>query len=107
MYIFVVLLLPEIAGNSLVLYAVHLTWGSFLFINVIFNYWNCAFTSAGSPEPYDDPITYLGQSNIVIDGRRCIAMNQSLEIVGHAASYRYCRHCRTIKPPRAHHDRFV
>lgn len=104
-YIFFWKLLPKVAGDSVVLYGVHMCIGLFLVVNVIYNYISCAFTVPGSPEPCPDPGKYFGQISSVVDNRIVHQIRNRLDIVP-GVSYRYCKHCRGIKPPRSHHCRY-
>jgi hypothetical protein len=103
-FIFFTRLLPKISGESPLLYWLHAFIGLFLLVNVTFNYFSCAFTSPGSPEPCIDPGKYFGQISSVIDNRIFTQIRNRLDLVP-GVSYRYCRHCSCIKPPRSHHCR--
>ena len=105
-YIFFTRLLPRTSGESPLLYWLHAFIGAFLLVNVIFNYISCAFTSPGSPEPCLDPGKYFGQMSSVIDNRIFTQIRSRLDLVP-GVSYRYCRHCSCIKPPRSHHCRWL
>lgn len=105
MFVFVNFILPKLTENSPIAYILHLSFGVFLFVNVVFNYWCCAFTSPGYPTQCESPESLLGQSTVMMEGRRVVVLRNKFEI-SPAVSYRYCRHCQCIKPPRAHHDRW-
>lgn len=98
---FILLYLPDFNG---IFYWINLLIGTFIFVNVMFNYWFCAFSSPGYPptcrELFSDPTSNTYR---VVDGKQVKAIPSRLEILP-GASYRYCRHCDCIKPPRAHHD---
>lgn len=100
----IVFILPDFP--TIVEKVFHSTVGTFFVVNILFNYFACAFTPPGSPEKCDDPGTFLGETSVVIDGRRVYGINSRL-VIGPAVSYRYCRKCASIKPPRAHHDRYL
>mmetsp|Transcript_11715 Transcript_11715/g.11350 ORF Transcript_11715/g.11350 Transcript_11715/m.11350 type:complete len:345 (+) Transcript_11715:449-1483(+) len=102
LYIFLTKLLSKLVGDSLFLYALHLSIGIILVINVSFNYLHCAFTPPGSPEICEDPGKYFGQMTSVINDKVVYQIKSRLDLAP-AVSYRYCRECRAIKPPRAHH----
>lgn len=106
LYIFLTSLLYQLSGDSLALYFSHLGLGMYLFVNIIFNYISCAFTPPGSPEKCDDPGKYFGQISSVIDGRTIYQIRNRLDLAP-AVSYRYCRQCGVIKPPRSHHCRYT
>lgn len=95
-------LLPDVSQGSLVLCVLHVSFGICLLFGVLFNYYLCVATAAGSPPPCQDPGKYLGYITSVVDGRQVHHINHRL-VLAPAVSYRICRHCRCIKPPRAHH----
>lgn len=103
--LFSIFFIPQIAGNSSLWYCAHLAFGLWLLVNIFFNYFMCAFTAPGSPSYCPDPGRVLGEKVSVVDGRRIYQMSYKLA-VGPLVAYRYCQHCKCIKPPRAHHDRF-
>jgi hypothetical protein len=103
-YVFLKRILFQLAGDSIILYGFHLSIGTCLIVNVIFNLLCCAFTAPGSPEPCPDPGRYFGQITSVIDRRVVYQIRNRLDIAP-AVSYRYCKYCKAIKPPRAHHCR--
>ena len=105
-YIFFSKLLPNVAGESHTLYWLHALIGAFLLVNVTFNYISCAFTSPGSPESCLDPSKYFGQISSVIDNRIITQIRNRLDLVP-GVSYRYCKYCSCIKPPRSHHCRWL
>ena len=104
LYIFLSSIIYKLAGDSLIQYCLHLGIGLFLVVNVIFNYLFCAFTPPGSPEVCHDPGKYFGQISSVIDGRTVHQIRNRLDLAP-AVSYRYCKTCTAIKPPRSHHCR--
>lgn len=83
----------------------YFTIAVFLLSNILFNYTACALTPAGSPGPCEDPGVLLGERVVMVEGRRQHYINTRFEICP-AVSYRFCRECKCIKPPRAHHDRY-
>ena len=105
LYIFLTSLIYQLSGDSIALYIFHLIIGIYLVVNVLFNYISCAFTPAGSPEQCDDPGKYFGQKTSVVDGRIVYQIRNRLDLAP-AVSYRYCKQCRAIKPPRSHHCRY-
>ena len=81
----------------------HTLFTLFLAWNINFNYFMCAFTPAGTPIRCEDPGNSLGQSITgIIDGHKVYSIKYRIDIQP-GVSYRYCKICRTIKPPRAHH----
>jgi hypothetical protein len=105
-YTFFTKLLPEIAGDSRLLQGLHTSIGIFLFVNVIFNYMSCAFTAPGSPEICSDPGKYFGQVSSDIENRTVHQIRNRLDLEP-GVYYRFCRHCKAIKPPRSHHCRLA
>jgi hypothetical protein len=106
-YIWLIHFLPEIAGDSWVLYLLNLALGIFLAVHVLGNYLACAFTPPGIPPPCDDPAVYFGKKlSGLVDGKPVYQVRHMLELAP-AVNYRWCRHCKCIKPPRTHHCRYV
>lgn len=102
--LFIIFFLPQAAGESNALYAAHLCFGMLLIINIFFNYFMCASTPPGSPSYCPDPGKLLGEKVSIVDGRKIYQMSYKLTI-SPSVSYKYCQHCKCVKPPRAHHDR--
>ena len=94
---------PDITEGDMFLFGLHFCGGMFLLVNVVFNYIACAFTPPGAPVACNDPAGILGDRVVVIDGKKVRQIRHAI-VLAPAVSYRYCRHCRCIKPPRAHHD---
>lgn len=74
----------------------------FFLVNIFFNYTACTFTDPGSPPKSTESPEILGEEIIMVGGKPHRRYTHRLEVVP-GASYRYCRVCKTIKPPRAHH----
>lgn len=73
--------------------------------NIMFNYTACTFTSPGSPPDGVQSAELLIKEEIYLSNKSSKPQRRYVykhEIVP-GASYRYCRICRCIKPPRAHH----
>mmetsp|Transcript_16849 Transcript_16849/g.25340 ORF Transcript_16849/g.25340 Transcript_16849/m.25340 type:complete len:331 (-) Transcript_16849:55-1047(-) len=102
-YIFFVFLLPTISSGSSLSYAVHFLCGVYLATNILFNLVSCAFTAAGSPKRCRDPGKILGQKVIVVESKTMHQIKRET-VIYPGVSYKLCRHCRCVKPPRAHHD---
>lgn len=69
--------------------------------NVFFNYYFCVKTKPGSPRSNKDSLRMLEQTVIGnIDGRRIYSSSSSAVNVSPGVSYRHCKKCRCIKPPR-------
>jgi palmitoyltransferase len=100
LYIFYVL--PTVCNNSIINYIFHLGFGLSVLFNIFFNYLACALIDAGSPPTDKDPGKYLGESVDTVDGKKTRRVNLALTVQP-GVLYRYCRYCKSIKPPRAHH----
>ena len=100
---FIFIFLPDFEGTYM--YYVHLIIGSYLFVNVMFNYWLCAFSSPGYPPTCQEIFSNTTDINTyrIVDGKKVLSIPSRLDIIP-GASYRYCKHCDCFKPPRAHHD---
>lgn len=100
---FLFYIVPDITGGSRLLFSCHLVPGLFLMTNIVFNYMACAFTPPGEPLPCNDPAGHMGERTVIVDGRKVRQIRHFIAIAP-GVSYRFCRHCKLIKPPRAHHD---
>ena len=95
--------IPQQCGDDYMKFGFHCIVGFYILANIEFNYAACVFTNPGNPKVCNDPMKYLGGSASVVDGKRVFRFPHKLQIEP-AVSYRWCRHCKCIKPPRAHHD---
>jgi hypothetical protein len=100
---FLIYYLPELSYNLHSLYILHLCLGLFFFINVMFNYIMCAFSSPGYPPKCIDLALKTYKA---VDGKKVFSLPSRIDIAP-GVSYRYCKYCECVKPPRAHHDRYV
>jgi palmitoyltransferase len=80
--------------------ALHLA-AAYFYVNIMFNYTACTLTSPGNP-PDCRQVDFKCEEVIVVGGKLQRRYTYRVDIVP-GASYRYCRACRNIKPPRAHH----
>lgn len=103
LFCFLFYVVPDITEGNLFVFGVHFVGGMFVLFNVVFNYIACAFTPPGEPTPCNDPAGVMGDRVVVVDGKKVRQIRNAI-VLAPAVSYRYCRHCRCIKPPRAHHD---
>jgi palmitoyltransferase len=103
-YAFLFHVVPDLCGDSRAHFSLHLLVGFYLLGNIMFNYMACVGTSPGHPEPCHDPIKYLGgKTSVSLEGKKLLHFNYKVQLEP-GVSYRWCRHCKCIKPPRAHHD---
>jgi palmitoyltransferase len=103
-YSFLWHVLPDLCGDNYISYSLNLIVGFYLLGNIVFNYIACINTSPGHPEPCRDPGLYLGGKNVINrEGKRITRLNYKIELEP-GVSYRWCRECNCIKPPRCHHD---
>jgi palmitoyltransferase len=103
-YCFLFYVVPDLCGGNHYHFLMHVIVGFYLLGNIMFNYMACASTSPGYPEPCHDPIKYLGgKTSLTPDGKKLLHFNYKVQLEP-GVSYRWCRHCKCIKPPRAHHD---
>ena len=99
---YLIYIMPRLFQYSILYGLTNFCIGLFLLINVEFNYALCAFTPAGTPKRIEDPGEYFGYVQRIVDGRVVHYINCRLDIAP-AVSYRYCKYCKCIKPPRSHH----
>lgn len=103
-YAFLWHVVPDLCGGNHLHFLAHVLVGFYLLGNIVFNYIACISTSPGHPEPCHDPIKYLGgKTSVTAEGKKLLHFNHQV-LLEPAVSYRWCRHCKCIKPPRAHHD---
>ena len=103
LFTFLFYVVPDITDGNHFIFGLHFVGGMFLLVNVVFNYIACAFTPPGEPAKCQDPAGLMGERIVVVDGKKVRQIRHAI-VISPAVSYRYCRHCRCIKPPRAHHD---
>lgn len=101
-FLFIKYVLPMLSGDSYFLYLVNLLFGLVIVFNIYFNYICCALVPPGSPPSNKDPGKYLGEKIDVIDGRKVRKVNYNL-MIKPGVVYKYCKQCKSVKPPRAHH----
>jgi len=83
----------------------HTFISAYFLFNIYANYFFCCLTHSGSPPlKCVDPTKVFGRKSYLLDGKKYYEANTRLDIVP-GVSYRYCKHCNCIKPPRAHHCR--
>ena len=103
-YGFLYYIIPELSGGNAFGFCIYVVLGLFFLVNILFNYMACIFTPPGNPPPCPDPIEKMGgKVSKGSDGVTYLQFPRSIEIQP-AVSWRWCRHCKCIKPPRAHHD---
>ena len=105
-YILLFILTPPLYTTNKLFYGIQLMfiiWGT---INIYFNYWACMLTTPGSPDICTDPSTVLGTKMYSHSGE-IVSKSVTVVEIEPDVSYRYCRMCPCIKPPRAHHCRYV
>jgi len=102
-YAFLFYVVPQVCDGDVFTYSLHFIFGMYILINVLFNYMACAFTEPGYPKVCNNPGQYLGERVAILDGRKVTQFRHKVQLAP-AVSYRWCRHCKCIKPPRAHHD---
>ena len=103
-YSFLFHIIPDLCDGNMALFTFHVVLGFYLLGNIMFNYMACINTPPGFPEPCADPGFYLGVRTVnTHDGKRVTHLKHKL-LLEPGVSYRWCRHCNCIKPPRAHHD---
>jgi hypothetical protein len=90
-YLFFAFLLPMAAGGEVgVLYFLHGSWGLFLSVNVLFNYFMCVTTNPGNPCEEGDVEAGIP------DGQTRGLDSSALD----PRSYGFCKKCRIPRPPR-------
>lgn len=95
---------PPLYKISIALYLMNLAfifWGS---TNILFNYWMCMLTPAGSPPPCGDPGDVFGRTTCIENDQKITKSNTNVQL-SLGVYYKYCPICSCIKPPRAHHCR--
>jgi palmitoyltransferase len=81
----------------------HLFLGSLFALNIVFNYAACALTDPGSPPRCANPGEILGDRKTVVQGQEYHEIRREVQL-SLGVSYKFCKTCRCVKPPRAHHD---
>lgn len=104
--IFFFVFMPDFFRGSTSLYILNVAVGLYLYTNIVFHHFACAFTPPGSPSYCPDPGRILGEKVSMVDGRKIYQFSYQLNVAPYVY-YRYCHTCKCIKPPRAHHCRYV
>eukprot|EP01033_Poteriospumella_lacustris_P000873 gene875-626_t len=94
--------MPDFFRGSTSLYILNVAVGLYLYTNIVFHHFACAFTPPGSPSYCPDPGRILGEKVSMVDGRKIYQFSYQLNVAPYVY-YRYCHTCKCIKPPRAHH----
>lgn len=102
---FLFVLMPPMIEDSVVWYLTNTVYGLWIVVNLLFNYFACCFTAPGFPVYCFDPLRELGGKNCIVDGRNTLELRQKVLVVP-GVSYRFCKICHCIKPPRTHHCRY-
>jgi len=100
---FIYYFLPELSQGKTFLYVCHFITGTFIFVNVIFNYLLCAFSCPGYPSKCSK-LLIESKTFRVVDDQKVSCIPSRIDVMP-GVSYRYCKTCECIKPPRTHHDR--
>lgn len=103
--IFFFVFMPDFFRGSTSLYILNVAVGLYLYTNIVFHHFACAFTPPGSPSYCPDPGRILGEKVSMVDGRKIYQFSYQLNVAPYVY-YRYCHTCKCIKPPRAHHCRY-
>lgn len=86
-------------------YFLHLMLSTYLVVNVFYNLVACAWTPPGSPKSVRNPGKVLGMDEYSTPSRgqqpRYSLRKKCTLKPG--VYYKYCKTCRAVKPPRAHH----
>lgn len=101
---FLMYFLPELSEGKTFLYVCHFVTGTFIFVNIIFNYLLCAFSCPGYPAKCSK-LLIESKTFKVVDDQKVSYIPSRIDIMP-GVSYRYCKICECIKPPRTHHDRY-
>lgn len=103
-YGFLFYIIPEMSQGSALVFGMYVALGLFFLVNILFNYIACISTPPGSPPPCPDPVAKMGGKVTTNgDGVTYLQFPRCIEAKP-AVSWRWCRHCKCVKPPRAHHD---
>lgn len=103
-FIFFFIFIPDFFRDSVLLYYAAVIVGLYLYGNIVFHHFACAFTPPGSPSYCPDPGRVLGEKVSIVDGRKIYQFSYQLNVAPYV-SYKYCHSCKCVKPPRAHHCR--
>ena len=100
MFLFLTVFINELSYKRIDLFCIHILIGTYFYVNIMFNYFLCVFTSPGEPPKLS---SLESRQHRVVDGVKVAIFPRRLDI-SPSVSYRYCKVCDCIKPPRCHHD---
>lgn len=92
-------------SSGLESFLIHCVASGYFSVNIYYNLFACSFTDPGSPKNTLHPSEIFGAREIHVDGRS-IDVEQLVFTIKRGYSYKFCRKCNCMRPPRAHHCRF-
>ena len=96
-------IIPTAKDKLVMPYFVYQLYGIWLTINIFFNYNTCVLTNPGTPSySHENPLKIL---SVALNGYRSSDQVVHEVYIAKNVSYKYCKSCKIIKPPRAHHCR--
>lgn len=103
-FVYYLFVFPIITKDSNVKFIFHLLVSTLLVINIFFNLLSCAFTSPGSPKSVKDAGKILGFEKNPTNFNQPISYSiRKRCLLAPGVYYKYCKVCKAVKPPRAHH----
>ena len=103
-FVYYLVVFPNITRGSSPKYVFHLIVSTLLSINILFNLISCAFTSPGYAPPIKDPGKILGLELNPVNSNQAASYSLRKKcLLAPGVYYKYCKSCKAVKPPRAHH----
>lgn len=103
-FVYFLFIFPIIIKDSFVKFAFHFTFASLIVTNIFFNLISCSMTVPGSPASIKDPGKVLGLTINPRHSNQPISFSLKKKcLLARGVYYKYCKQCRAVKPPRAHH----
>lgn len=102
--VYFLFIFPIVTKGSAIKYTLHLITSTFLVINIFFNLISCAFTPPGSPPSVKDAGKILGLEENPTNLNQPVSYSLRKKcLLAPGVYYKYCKTCKAVKPPRAHH----
>jgi hypothetical protein len=103
-FVYYLFVFPVITEGSQLKFVLHFAVSTLLVLNIFFNLISCAMTSPGSPKSVKDAGKILGLVKNPVNTNQPVSYSLKKKcLLLPGVYYKYCKTCKAVKPPRAHH----